>query len=276
MIRINNFFPQGKNDISFGNNIVQIMIAIETALKFGYSNVCFDDCYLFSTNNIHISNSSQKTDITGTFYNNNQIILGKKPISLGYIDHYNYINTCRKYITNILNLNKTHFSKINMEKINETLFIHIRSGDIFSTDIHPAYVQPPYSFYKYIIDNNTFSQVVIVTADLQNPCTKKLLDNYPDIILLHSDNQLDDVSILMQARHFVCGFGTFGYTIAFLNNNLQNIYIPDYCCRFFDQSITQFKVNKLTLNNYIKIGEWKASEEQLKIMLNYSMSNIST
>lgn len=275
MIRINRFFSQGENDVSFGNNIVQIMIAIETAIKFGYSKVQFDKCYLFNTCNIIISHDSKLADTCGTFYNNNQITLGKKNISLGHINHYDYIETCRKYISDILNLNNKHFCKIDMEKINTTLFIHIRSGDIFETDIHPAYVQPPYSFYKFILENNKFQQIVIVSCDKKNPCTQKLLDNYPHIIFLCSDNQMDDVSILMQARHFVCGFGTFGYTIAYLNRNIQNVFIPDYCKNFFDHTITQFKVNKLKITNYIRVGNWTASKEQLELMINHSIDDIN-
>lgn len=82
--------------------------------------------------------------------------------------------------------------------------------------------------------------------------------------------------MLLQAKHFVCGFGTFGYVIAFLNKNLEAVYIPDYCERFFDNSITQFKVNKIRIKNYIKLGQWKATSKQIALMKSHSINNISS
>lgn len=275
MIKISKLFNQGKHDVSFGNNIVQLMIGLIVAKREKYNGISFQKCYLFNTTEINIANDSINNDTIGTFYNANSISLGNKEIKLkNQYNHYDYIEICRKYLTNIINIQETHFSKINMDVIENTLFIHIRSGDIFENDIHPAYVQPPVSFYKYIIKNNDYAQIIIVSENFSNPCIKILLEEYPNIILLKSNNQLDDVSVLMQSRNFVCGFGTFGYSNAFLNKNIKKLYIPKYCDIFFDNSITQFKIIKININNYIKIGDWKATSEQLDLMKTHSIDDI--
>lgn len=54
------------------------------------------------------------------------------------------------------------------------LYIYIRSGDIF---IHPnkLYKQPPYCFYKKILDNYIFKKIYLITENFNNPVINEIL-----------------------------------------------------------------------------------------------------
>ena len=43
------------------------------------------------------------------------------------------------------------------------LYIHIRSGDIFSNSINPSYSQPPFCFYQEILYQFKFRKICIIS-----------------------------------------------------------------------------------------------------------------
>ena len=73
------------------------------------------------------------------------------------------------------NLPKSNISK-------NHLYIHIRSGDIFSTVIHKPYAQPPLCFYKSILYNFNFSSIYLISQNRNNPIINKLIAQYKNII----------------------------------------------------------------------------------------------
>ena len=274
MIIIDKFFVHTDGTIAFGNNIVQIILAIYACIKYDHDTLKFPMSDIFTFNVINIGINNKNTSIvTGTFRDNNHLFINDNSITVSEITHKQCIDIARQYVFPILNITDFHNKSIDFSKIDTTLFIHIRGGDIFGEFIHPAYVQPPLSFYKFIIKNNSYNQIVVVSSDKKNPCVEKLIDEYSAVYL--SSTQMNDISMLLCAKHFACGFGTFGYTVAFLNKNLENIFIPDYCERFYNATIDQFKIIKLKINNYIGVGKWKATKQQLNLMITHDIANIS-
>ena len=81
------------------------------------------------------------------------------------------INFIRKEI--ISNLPKIKTSK-------ENLYIHIRSGDIFSSliNINKFYSQPPFCFYKAILNNYNFSKIFLISVDNFNYILKIYINEY--------------------------------------------------------------------------------------------------
>jgi hypothetical protein len=61
--------------------------------------------------------------------------------------------------------------------------IHIRSGDIFCTDIHPLFWQPPLSFYVNLINTHKFDNIHLVSENKLNPCVGKLLKLFPILFI---------------------------------------------------------------------------------------------
>jgi len=80
-----------------------------------------------------------------------------------------------------------------------------------------------------------------------------------------------DLLVLSNVSNLIIGFGTFGFLLYLMNPYLKKLYIPDF---FVDElpdgdwgdAIQVYMVN---LPDYIKVGEWRNSDAQQKIMLEY-------
>ena len=68
------------------------------------------------------------------------------------------------------------------------------------------------------------------------------------------------------------GFGTFGFLLYLMNPHLKNLFVPDFFVNELPKGHfgDDINVHIINLPNYIKVGEWKNSEEQRKMMLEYN------
>ena len=82
----------------------------------------------------------------------------------------------------------------------------------------------------------------------------------------------EDLEILLNAHHLVIGFGTFGFLLYLANPNIKNLYIPQYVLDELPKGNwgNNIKLHVIDLPNYIKVGEWKFSDAQRKLMLEYT------
>ena len=179
-----------------------------------------------------------------------------------------------------------NFNYTEKELHNDTIVIHIRSGDIMKEGCHGFYVQPPYSFYKRVIDENNYKRIIIVTEpDKKNPAIQMIQEGYSNVEI-QSINLYHDVSVILSAKNFICNSqGTFGHMLALMSKNLKNIYIPYYLNprgefqdnsflksedtkTFFDMSsITHIKVNEYLIFNYIPPFSWNpGNKEQIELL----------
>jgi len=238
----------------FGNNILQLIRAIYYAECNQHSNIKFIPHPLLNTTVLNIGTNNNPSTKTNTFFNLKQ--LGLKDPS-------------PKIMRNIFRKHVKPICKLNFDKpASNHLFIHIRGGDIFSNNPHPAYVQPPLSYYNKIIKE--YNSVTVVSEDKRNPCINELLRksncNYV------SDSLKNDLELLLSAKYLVIGFGTFGFLIYLMSSNIKNLYVPSY---FLDELPEgewgkDIILHKNDLPNYIKVGEWKNSEKQRNLMINYN------
>ena len=106
----------------------------------------------------------------------------------------------------------------------ETLIIHMRSGDIFANCPHPKYIPPHLSFYKDILNDNNYNNVLITTENSRNPCLKPLekIEN----VKWTGGNLMNDIKTIMSAKHLVFGIGSFVPSLLLLSNNIEKIYVP--------------------------------------------------
>ena len=106
----------------------------------------------------------------------------------------------------------------------DTLIIHMRSGDIFTNCPHPKYVPPPLEFYNKIINKNEYKHYIICTQNARNPCLKPLerMEN----VRWSGGELLTDIKLIMGAKHLVFGVGSFVPSLLMLSNNIQKIYVP--------------------------------------------------
>tara|TARA_Y100000782_G_scaffold30644_1_gene34113 strand:+ start:45889 stop:46647 length:759 start_codon:yes stop_codon:yes gene_type:complete len=252
MLLINNWTGR------LGNNILQILRAIHFAKLNKHSIIKFKPHSFLSQNVITLDDYNRnKEEISGDFFNLSKFnIIDPEPIIMK--EHF------QKYIAPIFKIKK--IDKINNDN---TIYIHIRSGDIFNKNPHPAYVQPPFSYYKNIIDH--YNSVNLIFEDNKNPCVNELLKINKVTNISGSLNE--DLQKLSSAKNLVIGFGTFGFLLYLINQNLKNIYIPKYFIDTLPKGSwgDDINIHIVNLPKYINIGEWKNTFEQRKIMLEYQI-----
>lgn len=115
----------------------------------------------------------------------------------------------------------------------DELTVHIRSGDIFSSD-HPVihgYRQPPLSFYILVVtrmlDSGLINKVRLVFEDRGNPCVAALeqwLSQHAIAYRVSSGSLREDMSALVDAPHLVFGHGTVGYAVCRLSKNIETVH----------------------------------------------------
>ena len=241
-----------------GNNILQIIRAIQYAIINNHNSIIFHPHPLLTSNIITLENieNSDKSTINDTFFS-----LKKYNI----IDPEPYImkEYFQKYIKPIFKIQTENDNDVDDKKI----YIHFRGGDIFSNNPHKAYVQPPLSYYKNII--NDYKNTILVCEDKKNPCINELLKQ--ENVEYISNTLEKDLSILSNVSNLVIGFGTFGFLLYLMNPYLKKLYIPDFFVNELPKGDwgSDNNVHIINLPNYIKVGEWKNTIEQRKIMLEY-------
>ena len=234
-----------------GNNIIQLKNAIQLAVSKNYNVIMprhkyFSKTYICLNKQIGI-NSKRISDPNNYFYTSD----------LPNIDYNRVLQILRGCFT------------INDVKAldAEDLVIHIRSGDIFDKDPHPAYIMPPLSYYIDIIRANTFKNIYLIAEDRKNPCINALLELYPSIQfqLQHLEK---DIRLILGAVNVVSSYGSMIDSLLLFSNNIKRVYRPSYSIRIVDQD----HINYITidLDNYKEIlSPWKNTREQREIMLVY-------
>jgi hypothetical protein len=159
----------------------------------------------------------------------------------------------------------------------ETLVINMRSGsDIFRSDPPPQndYMQPPLSFYRYIIEKHNYRKCLIVTEpERENPVINALLSwkDGPEIRIKKHRSVQNDVLTVLNARHLIAAHSTFTWCLALMSNRLVKYHQP-FTCRI--RGITDFFVQTYEYDNYIRPGEWMASREQLRWMVEHPVGHV--
>lgn len=245
----------------FGNNLLQLVRCIYYAKNNNYKIICFPNHKLFKYNKIELENTNDidsYIDFYNEFFDLSKFYL-KDP------EPYQMKEITLKYIKPILII-KYHIENL----FSNNIFIHIRGGDIFSKNPHPAYVQPPLNYYENIINNYNFTNINIVHEDNLNPCVNLLKQN--SSYNFYSQDLEKDLELLINAENLVFGFGTFGFVIYLLNDKIKKIFFPDYVINELPNgSWGDVELNIINLPNYIKVGEWKNTLEQINLIVNYKL-----
>ena len=162
-----------------------------------------------------------------------------------------------------------------------TLVIHLRGGDVFGDREVLNYGQPPLAFYRKILDSAPWESLVIVHQDLRNPVLSELTSFCETQNILcetHSGSLVDDLRVLLRARNFVAGRGTFSPAVAGLSQHLTRVY-------FFEDKFTMSPPRlalelcrvvdtKGIYRETVLEGKWKNSAEQLDLMVTYPSENL--
>jgi hypothetical protein len=164
-------------------------------------------------------------------------------------------------------------------KPDDQLLIHIRSGDIFSTWVDPHYPQPPFAFYRMVIDRlrgeGRIRSVKLVFENRLNPVIAEV-EAYAKGLGLpvetQSESLVADVAALVNGRYLVFGLGTFGPAICHLSERVEQVF---YFASNWPQAFQGIEtIRKLVevrdiAGRYMKVGEWQNTDAQRRMMIDY-------
>ena len=185
---------------------------------------------IFKTLELNYSNSSTQLPYSDfpaqDFFNKRKVAKEFGPdsvVSLQEASHF-----LRSEIKPLLNLPST--------TLRNDVVIHIRSGDLFDFEKFPLsrraewdHVQPPFSFYKKVINDENFSRPLIVTEpDFKNPVIELLQKEFP-AIEIQSKSMEEDFSTLVHAPNLILSNSSFAFCSALCSDTASKVFIPDFC-----------------------------------------------
>lgn len=154
----------------------------------------------------------------------------------------------------------------------ETLVIHLRSGDIYSNP-HPNYVQNPIIYYAKLVEMYGPKNIYVLSEDRNCPINIFFLRlNIP----IHVLDEKESYSILLKAKNLASsGTGSYVVSAALCSPHLKRFYCTDI---WLDNSLNALMLKDhvevycmpIDSNKYISKGEWNSSVETLNKLLTYT------
>lgn len=245
-----------------GNNIQQICNGILYSKIHNYGFISPDHQYI---NSIYFNcNDDASPNASNVFYYYDGQYKSFD-IDLNYL-FSNIRKICLDYI-------RPNFKFEIKEPLNEnTLVIHIRSGDIFSqAHLSPHdYCPNPLYYYLQLVDS--FEKIIVVTEpDNYNPVVDEL--RKIDKVMIQSSTVEEDFSTLMRAKNIASsGTGTFSVAASLCSTNIQNFYCSNLYMKSHlnpEMLMNHITVHQMNLNNFLELNTWTNSEEQRKFLLTY-------
>ena len=263
----------------FGNNLQQL--ALGSMYAELYKNNFYSKKHklvnTFSIINNNVSDFFAKYRFDSRFYNFDNISekFTNRPITdtpLKNKDAKYYNENFYKIFQEIIEPN-LNFKK-DLEIDDQTLVMHIRSGDIFEKTEdntilgHDYYLQNPLIYFQNLIEKYE-KTILVATKPFNNPVIEILSKDKR--VTLKSSTIAEDFNILLNAKNLATsGVGTFSIAAALASKNLKNLY---YSNLFFFHHLNPTMVKKVihhkySFTNYFKIGdEWKGTKDQVVRML---------
>ena len=262
--------------VSFGNGLVKLNNLIYYCEIFGYKNI-----YLNSKYNWFLKNKIITEKINITIIDSSEVDCNDRNILCftlrGALNVLLYpINLKVEIRINILKDEiKRNLPQVKTEK--DELYIHIRSGDIFTWNFNPFYSQPPLCFYQKILYNFHFKKVYIIADENNNPVINKLIEEFQNVI--YKKNSLEvDIATLSNAYNIVGSISSFLQGIIKINDNLENYWEYDIYRiseKFGHLHVDIYDIHRKFIIYKMKPSEkyknemfvWTKDENKLKLMI---------
>ena len=243
-----------------GNNILQIIKCITENLYI-YNHKYIDLTLLKNKNSNILKNFPDILEFP-EFPNNNEIIEDIFWTIKTKVNKEQIIDIIDKFIKPYIDYELFDNKGINFEK---DLIIHVRSGDIFGIDfpLNNNYKQPPYSFYKKIIEETNFKNIYILSEKYNiNPVIPKLLENYNNVQFLSNDLETD-FKIMLYSQYFV----NSNSTLSFIVNSISKIKKKLFSSSLWNNG---YNINEYQYYNYEDYYKYeiKSYEEKIDRLLN--------
>lgn len=241
-----------------GNNLIQVINCIHFSFYVQkYEKISFPQHRFFSTREIKSLELVEET-VKKTL-DKDQFFYAKK---LGFVLSPKQMrDIAQKYVVPVLNLN------LDLKDMNNSVSIHLRGGDIMLS--HPTFIQPPWLYYKTILENNHFNTVHVVHEDNSNSCIDKLKE-LPETYC-QSSTEKHDLEKLCMAENLIMSFSTFSLFVFFVSKNIKQLFVPRYMIdEWYPDLDWGIKINVIELNGYkMKLWRNKNINEKRKLLLEF-------
>ena len=186
-----------------------------------------------------------------------------------------------KYINSIYEFNNSYlYNKLTIKKDleidDDTLVVHIRTGDIFYDNWHSLYSQNPLSYYLKI--SEIYKKVIIVCGkEINNPVIN-LLKNH-NKFSIQSGSFIEDFNLLLNAKNLATsGVTGFPMTAALMSQKLKNFYHSDLYLKehLNPEMLNKNKINihSYKIDDYIPPGKFIKNKENLKKIIDDDVSKV--
>ena len=259
----------------FGNNAAQIRNAMNLALQYGITRIIhlkhgrlfnlprLKPCTISDMKLLDLNLHSRDLFF---FHNNASKITKILPnFDKELIDELLITKLMRDYYKQVFNFKYAPHDR-------DDLVIHIRSGDIFTSQkLYRAFVQPPYEYYRTIIMTKKWDSITIVAEDELNPVIPLLCHEFNIDFKQH--DLKTDMETILNANTVVAGFGSFVPQVLSLSLGSKKVYYfyqHKIQRHDFEDGIIKYKTKPVKVDGYI--NEWLNTDEQRQTMLDFNLS----
>ena len=173
--------------------------------------------------------------------------------------------------------------RVTPKRTRDAVVIHIRSGNIFTTGVHPDYTQPPFAFYQAVLALPELASlhILLCTEDHANPVVDLIIKEYSSRVRVITD--LDEgMQTILGAKYLVLARSTFSEGLGKMAPMLECLIFP-VCHDLHNVNRLDPKQQQVWAgsaycyeygDDYIALGAWTASQEQLQLMANYTVDKV--
>lgn len=232
----------------FGNNYWSIINAMSIATDLNVTDIYVDQKEFWWIN---------KDIPAGKF----RMIPGKPPKNINLMKHDfyygfpNYKINKQPYQDLLIPHLKSKLPPINIP--DDTLVLHVRSGDIFSYHVDEGYAQPPLCFYKMILEKRKWKNIILLAVDKLNPVIPELIKMG---IKYEKMNIQKTIQYIYYSKNLVQGYGTF------IDSILRCCDVPKLIYMFGDYRQKHFPNYGGRFNKTFKIYANPRTNEFNKVM----------
>jgi hypothetical protein len=265
----------------FGNALLQLADAYNIARGLGVYKI-YHRGYSFLNDVANVGGitfvkgvpKTEENYLIGDFYQNHALL----DVCTDNLDRWEIVHAMAGYMTLSL------VTQTDDSLYEPTLYIHLRSGDIFKkTPPHRDYGQPPLAFYTKIIRSQPWGKVHLVFEDQFNPviaALQRFLSESGIPYETHSGDIHHDVEVLLRAKNLVIARGTFIYPILCISKYIDQVFYFEVD----EHSLWGLQNSPIHFHKCTDLGEtyratilmeWKNNAEQNALMLDYPESQIN-
>lgn len=278
----------------FGNNLIQILNALICAktLRTRFVSCCFNPISSqihkveLATQQILFDATKPSTEsaISGTFFYPSGFEICVRNFKAAQVKKLALTLRSKLLPPNSAN-----------NKACKRIGIHFRGGDVFAIGqpVPQTYVQPPLSYYIIALNHAIHAlgsaEIVLVYGDEANPALSGLRSHLTANAIPFK-NQTgsveDDFQSLAECDAIIASVGTFSEVAALMNERLAHWYsFRAQCSHDEMRPFVQSRIGEIlyaggadvhivrdVTNSYTAKGHWKASPEQIEMLIDYSIA----